>query len=486
MKQSYLVATLLALAFISTPSWALDLMQAYDLALANDPTFRSATKEYEAGQASLTIGRSGLLPQLSANYYGATNKSTITQPPYTGAANFTSNQNYQSNNGGFQISQALFNLQALAAYWQGTAQANAAQSKFLFNSQDLLIRVLQGYTDLLNGRDQLMFYTAQRDAYKEQLKVNEARYKAGDGTITDALETRTSYEMAEAQVIDTRDVVENNKRKLEGIIGVTLPSASEIKTLIPNFKVTPLLPKEFNQWQETALNSNAEIITAKHSQEVAYQEYRKNFANALPTVSAVASWNQQNSAYVASINQNAITTSVGIQANWSIFSGGQTLGQATQALANYQKAQADTEVVSTRVITELRKQYDIVMSSSQKIMALGRAVEAATELTKAMRKSILGGERINMDALLADKGLATARRDLALAKYSYTLALLRLKQQAGTLTIDDLEGTASNFQRDGSYIVMRPAPKVTEDPIASPNVTVKSNSGILLPELSNR
>jgi protease secretion system outer membrane protein len=69
------------------------------------------------------------------------------------------------------------------------------------------------------------------------------------------------------------------------------------------------------------------------------------------------------------------------------------------------------------------------------------------ELTKAMRLSIKGGERINMDALLADKGLANAQRDLAQSKYNYLLSYLRLKQQAGNLRSEDLQEVALFFER---------------------------------------
>jgi protease secretion system outer membrane protein len=62
-----------------------------------------------------------------------------------------------------------------------------------------------------------------------------------------------------------------------------------------------------------------------------------------------------------------------------------------------------------------------------------------------MRNSIQAGQRINLDALIADRGLANAQRDLSQARYAYLLATLRLKQQAGTLTVEDLEQVATNF-----------------------------------------
>ena len=65
-----------------------------------------------------------------------------------------------------------------------------------------------------------------------------------------------------------------------------------------------------------------------------------------------------------------------------------------------------------------------------------------------MRKSVQGGQRINLDILVADKALATSRRDLAQAKYNHLIAFLKLKQQAGTLDVEDLETVARSFELD--------------------------------------
>jgi protease secretion system outer membrane protein len=162
-------------------------------------------------------------------------------------------------------------------------------------------------------------------------------------------------------------------------------------------------------------------------------------------LAGVASWNQQKGFTVSTINQNTNTTAIGVQLMIPIFSGGEVSARSSQSRANLEKAQAEYDATLNRVTLELRKQYDAVVSSNIKIMALNRAVESATELTKAMRKSVQGGQRINLDVLIADKGLATAQRDLAKSKYEYLLAMLKLKQQAGVLTIEDLEKVAINF-----------------------------------------
>ena len=450
MKKTFM-ALALGAVFASPGAQALDLIRAYEEALGNDPVFRAAIKEHEAGQANRVIGRSAVMPKIGLNYNQYANNSKISGPIITGGPENTTTRAYPSDMVQVQLTQPLFNLTALAQMRQGMAQGDMSEARFIYQTQDLLVRVLQTYTDVLYAQDNLSYLTAQREAYKEQLKVNQRTYEKGEGTVTDALETRASYEMSEAQVIEAQDTLENNKRKLEALTGNPIRSVAEIKTLSENFRVLPLVPSAFELWRETALASNAELRASEHNVEVARQEYEKQKAAHYPTVAGVVGWSQQKSQTYTAINQQAVNSQAGVVISMPLFSGGETTGRTTQAMANFEKAQAERDQIRDKIITELRKQYDLVRSSLQKIEALNRAVDSATELTKAMRKSVQGGQRINLDVLVADKGLATARRDLAQAKYNYMLALLRLKQQAGSLELNDLEKAALNFKQDRPY-----------------------------------
>ena len=235
---------------------ALNLIQAYEAALSNDPEFRIALKENEAGQASRVVGRAAVLPQVSASIYQASTDSKIAGPAYLNGPNVITNRAYPANNTVVQLTQPLINLEALARYRLGHAQADLSDARFMYRSQDLLVRVLQAYTDVLYAQDQLTFTVAERDAKKEQLTVNKRMLEKGEGTITDKLETQASYEMSEAQVIEAQDNVELAKRKLEVLIGNPISSLSAVRKLSNQFRVIPLVPSAFELWKETALASN--------------------------------------------------------------------------------------------------------------------------------------------------------------------------------------------------------------------------------------
>lgn len=448
MKKS-LLGLLVGAAFLPTNAQALDLMHAYEFALNNDPVYRSASKDNEAGQANRVIGRSQLMPRINYSYWTAANNLKQSGPAYTGGPNQIYNKAYPSDNQTAQLTQPIFDLGALARYRQGIAQGDFADAKFAYQSQDLIVRTLQAYVDLLFAEDQLHYQTAERDAYREQMKVNQRVFEKGEGTRTDLLESTASFSLAEAKVIEAQDNVENAKRKLEAMMGEPIKSASSVKKLANNFKIQPIFPKSFDDWKEVALGSNPELTAMSHQIEIARQTYMQNKAAHYPTISGFVNWNQQKSYTVVTVNQESLQSMVGLSVNVPIFSGGETVGKTSQARAGYEKSQADYDATRDRIITELKKQYDSVNSSLQRVEALMRAVSSSSELTRAMRKSIQGGVRINLDALLADKAFATAQRDLAQAKYNYLLSVLKLKQQAGTLTVEDLEKTATYFQIDG-------------------------------------
>lgn len=436
------------LFFLCSQTYALDLMRAYEAALGNDPTFRGAIKENEAAQANQAIGRSNLLPQISGNASQMANATAVNGPIYLNGPSVTSTQAYPSNGASIQITQPLFNLTALAQMRQGNAQAAQGEAKFVYSAQDLLVRVMQAYSDALYAEDNLAYLVAQRDAYKEQLAVNERMLERGEGIITDVLETKASYELAVAQVIEAQDQVNDTKRKLEAITGVPITASDHIRKLKSGFKPLILKPNRYIEWRDLAIENNPELRAATQAVEVARQNYEQQQAGHAPVVSAVASWGSSLSQSVPMIGQRAVTSSAGVQLTIPFYSGGGVAARAVQAYASYEKAQADRDAVIDKITIELHKQFDLMRSSVLRIQALNRSVISGAELTKAMRKSVQGGQRINLDVLVADKTLATSQRDLAQANYNHLIAYLKLKQQAGTLEVDDLEMVAGYFELD--------------------------------------
>lgn len=421
---------------------AMNLMQAYDAALHNDPTFRGAFQDFESGKENRIIGRAGLLPSLSASYSASKNRSDLTAPNFLGVKQLT-HPEYISRSSVIQLRQTLFNLDALARYKQGMAQSDYAEAVFSSQGQELVLRVSGAYFDAALGAEQVALAQAQRDANLEQKQVNLRLFEKGEGTRTDVLETQARLDLSEAQLIEARD---NQQNALDALAAIVGDSVDHLDLVGGNFRVMPLDPANFEQWQDLAVKYNPDLQAQKFVIESNRQEINKARAGHAPRLDLTASYGKSNAETLNTYTQESVSRSVGISLNIPLYAGGAVSAGSRQAVAGYEKSRADLDAKTSKVLNDLRKQYASVQSSVAKINALSKAVESANLLVLATDKSIKGGVRINVDLLNAQQQLYVAKRDLAQARYTYLQAQLRLRAAAGTLGADDVVEVAAYFR----------------------------------------
>jgi protease secretion system outer membrane protein len=422
---------------------ALGLLDAYDLALRNDPTFQAAIQEREAGEENRVIGRAGLLPNLSWSYNNSRNESEVTQS--TAVGNVTSDRDYRSYASTLTLQQPLLDYEAYARYRQGAAQALFADERFRGKSQELAVRVLSAYSQALLAQERIELSRAQKRAYVERLQLNERLLKGGEGTRTDVLETQARLSLAQAEEIESLDTQDAALRELEAIVGQPL-QIEELAPLTRQFDIPPLEPNRFETWREMAMANNPELKSQHHALDVAEYEVERKRAGHLPKVSLYASSRQTSSDSESSYNQKYDTNSVGIQVSLPLFAGGSVSASTRQAANQLSQAQYELDAQTAKTLIELRKQFNLNTSGAAKVRAYEMAVGSATALVTATRKSVTGGERVNLDVLDAEQQLFTARRDLADARHAYLLARIQLKYFAGLLSEQDLRALAGYFQ----------------------------------------
>jgi len=437
-------ALLFTLCFSCAPAaQALGLLDAYDLALRNDPTFQAAIQEREAGEENRAISRAGLLPNLSWSYNNSRNESEVTQS--TAVGNVTSDRDYRSYASTLTLQQPLLDYEAYARFRQGTAQALMADERFRGKSQELAVRVLSAYSQALLAQERIELSRAQKRAFAERLQLNDRLLKGGEGTRTDVLETQARLSLAQAEEIEALDTQDSALRELEAIVGQPL-QIEELAPLARQFAIPPLEPNRFDTWRELAMANNPELKSQHHALDVAAYEVERKRAGHMPKVSLYASSRQTSSDSESSYNQKYDTNSVGIQVSLPLFAGGGVSASTRQAAHQLSQAQYELDAQTSATLVELRKQFNLNTSGAAKVRAYEMAVSSATALVTATQKSVSGGERVNLDVLDAEQQLYTARRDLANARHAYLLARIQLKYYAGLLNEQDLQALAGYFQ----------------------------------------
>lgn len=420
---------------------ALTILQAYQAAMANDPTYLSAVQDAVSGKEYAVLGRSTLLPQLSASYGASKVRADLTAP-YFGTKQ-TTYPIYLSHSSVLQLRQPLFSLDSLARYKQGVAQTNYSDQQFSGREQEMILRVCGAYLDALYAQEILALTQVQRDVYAEQQKVNDKLFEKGEGTRTDSLETRSRLDLAEAQVLESIDNQRNALATLATLIGGEVDSLDQLRD---DFRIAPLPEGGFEAMKKLALERNPEIQAQVYAIDAAKQELNKARAGHTPRVDFIASYSKSNADTLNTYDQQSTQRSIGVQVNIPLYAGGSVSAQSRQAAAGLEKSRADLQAKQDKIVVELKKDYAALVSGAARIHALDKAVESATLLVEATRRSIIGGVRINLDLLNARQQLYTAQRDLAQARYSYLNNLLKLRAAAGTLGPQDVREIAGYFK----------------------------------------
>jgi outer membrane protein len=135
---------------------------------------------------------------------------------------------------------------------------------------------------------------------------------------------------------------------------------------------------------------------------------------------------------------DTVTRAAMIKLTVPIFTGGYTSSAQRQAAEQYNAAlerRIDTE---RNVLLGTRSQFIAVGTDVQRVKARAQSIVSAQSAVTATEAGYEVGTRNVVDVLQTQRVLYNAARDYANARYDYVLDTLRLKQQAGTLTPQDI------------------------------------------------
>jgi outer membrane protein len=430
MRKS-VIATLLAGTFLSLNAHALDLIQVYREALANDAPFASARAQLTAGQERSTQGRAGLLPTIGVG--GSYNRNDLE----SNSAGITTNRDFTSRGYTVSLSQPLFRLANWEQYQQGKLSVALSEAQFAQSQQDLILRVSQAYFDLLASQDALATVQAQKTAITEQLASAKRNFEVGTATITDTHEAQARYDLAIAQEFAALNDLEIKRTALQQIIG---KPAGSLATLRPGVKLTPPEPGIVDNWVQSAEQQNFGVIGQQLALEIAQREIKKNRAGHYPTVDLVASRSHSNqtASALSPAGSESDNNAIGVQWSIPLFAGFAVDSRVREAIALEDKTRSDLENARRVAAQGARQAFLGVNAGLAQVRALEAAEISSNSALDSNRLGYQVGVRINIDVLNAQQQLFSTRRDLSKARYDAIINGLRLKAAAGTLKEDDL------------------------------------------------
>ena len=421
-------SALLAGLALGNAAQAQGLQALYDAARAFDPTYLSARALADSAQYRIAQVEALQKPSaaLSAN-------ATYTQLGQPRIGSGDSNAIGSTVNGRYP----LLNRANDITVDQARKSLASAQADLDTAEQDLILRLAQGYFDVLASQDSLGTTQAGKKAITEQLASAKRNFEVGTATITDTREAQARFDLATAQELAAANDLRTKRIALDQLVGrsgiTPLPLATPV--LLP-----PVLPANADEWVSVALAQHPAMRRTRVAYEVAQLETRKARAGEAPTVDAVGSAGlTRSSGSSASLPGFTRQATLGVQLNWPLYTGGATQNRIKETLVLEEKSRRDVDAVSGSIAQGTRVAYFGVLSGGAQVAALEAAESSSKLALEATQLGYKVGVRVNLDVLNAQTQLYQTQRDLAKARYDVLVGGLRLRQASGQLSAADID-----------------------------------------------
>jgi outer membrane protein len=414
-----------------------NLLDIYNEALKNDPTFKAAEYSYLADKELVVQGRAALLPSLTLS--GSTNWNEYYQDKQL-------QQEYNSFSSSARLSQPLFRLDSWFQYKQSKSLTNAAEAEFAYEQQNLLVRTADLYFGVLRAIDNLNAAISEEKAIKKQLDQAQQRFEVGLSAITGVQEAQLAYDLSKASRISIEGRLFSAREALNALIGREIFSLDELGE---GLLVEVPTPTSKEQWVDLALENNYQLKAAYLRKDAAKNNARSSASNHLPKIDIIGSKSESETNQFNyegfSIGGQGIPVpeltgrrNFAIQLSMPIFQGGAVNSRRKQAYSQYERTKENTLFTQRRIIQEVRSEFSNVITLVANVTAQKQAVTSATSALEATQVGYKVGTRNVVDLLQAEKNLYSAEKNLANAKYDYILSNLKLALASGTITPGDL------------------------------------------------
>ncbi len=422
---------LVSISLFSANCLAADLMSVFKLAEKNDPTYLQEVASHRATLEARPQAMSQLLP--SVNFSADT---TRYDQDISSASTFGSGGNVNFNNRGYalSISQPIFRRDRFIALEQADSEIKQADAELIEAQQELMIRVAERYFDVLSAIDNLEFTQAEVKSLSRQLEQANQRFEVGLSAITDVQEAKAGYDLAVAQEILAQNAIDNAYEAMRELTG---DYVTDFAALGENISLVKPDPEAIESWTELSLEQNLGMVAAKQALETARNEIKRQSAGHYPTLDLVGSHGYDSTGGRFGSTKTH-SSSIGLELNIPIYSGGMVSSKTREAHENYNVAMHMLEQARRSAQRLTRQAYLGVISGISQVNALKQAVVSSETALQATEAGFEVGTRTAVDVVASQRTTSEARRNFSQAKYDYILDTLRLKQAAGTLSSDDL------------------------------------------------
>lgn len=459
LKAKELVGTvgLAAMLLASGAAQANSLLDAYRAAQQHDAVLLSAMEARNAAVETRPQAWSLLLPSITASAGTARERYQLdggrdaigdpTDPQVSNEARFTATRTTY----GLDLKQTLWSVESFQKLRQSSLEVAQAEAEYRDAQQSLILRVAEAYFGVLAAADQLEANRSERAAYGTLVDQAQKRLQTGLGARIGVEEAQAFHSLTEQAVNDAELALLDAQRALLQITGVVTP----IVPLRDEIPLAPPQPASADEWLAAARQDNYAVQAAQLAKAAAERGVAVVNGRWWPTVSLQGSLGKTEVPEVPEVlGGNQRIDSIGVYAEWPIFSGGLVRSQGREANARFRGASADYESRVRLAERDTLAAFRGVLAGIRNVRSAQLAVQANRTAVEASENGVEAGTRTEFDLLNAQTNYYAALRAYYQSRYDYLRNVLRLKAQAGRLGEADLAEVDAVLADDGRSVTL--------------------------------
>ena len=414
-----------------------DLLSIYQEALEKDPDFNAKKADLKISKEYLNQARSGLLPQL--RFSASTNWNEYYQERVL-------QNDYNTFSYNLNLSQPIFRLDSWFVTRQAKQNYEAAEARFAYQQQDLMIRVTQAYFKVLSAKSTLKSAEATEKALNNQYQTVTQRFNSGAASRIELAEAKSAFNRAQSDRVLAEGNVDISFEELNSIVGrqveMVTPLNQNSEFIAPS--------EEINSEVIKGREANYLIIEARNRLEAAESNTRSKTANYLPKIDLNANASRRTSKQYTfdgfdsdvdlpfSIPTETENRAFSIQFSMPLFTSGLNNSQRRQALLQEVKTEEQMILIERSVVQQIRSLYTALKTAELNIVSLRTAVDSSKDALEATRLGYELSSRNLIDLLQAERNYSETQNRLSQAMYGFIVTSLQYKQAIGTLRPEDI------------------------------------------------
>lgn len=397
-------------------------------ALVHQPLIRQSLLDENIVEKQIQEKLADWYPQVNFNY---SLQHSFELPVSYFSGGYVRNGTFNTSNIGLNVTQNIFNRDALFASRTANDVRIQAKQNTSFNKIDLAVTVSKTFYDVLLTRQQVSVLNEAITRLERSLKDAYSQYQGGIADKTDYKRATIALNNAKAQKKQSTDLILAKLSYLKQLMG--LSDSADLKLVYDTAYM------ESDALLDTAAIVNYEnrieyrqLQTQQHLQEAGIRYAKSNF---IPSVAAFGNYNMAflNNDFAKTYNNGFGNSNIGIQLSFPIFQGNKRVLQIRQAELQYKRIGWDMVLLKSRVNTQYAQAMAIYKGNLSNYYALKENMALAQDVYQTLDLQYKSGIRTYLDVIIAESDLRTTQLNYYNALFQLLQSKLDVQKALGTI-----------------------------------------------------